>query len=447
MTHLWRILESLFLTEAKDAAYYRDQLIRRVQRKYSQHEADELVRHMQTLSPKEFQEYVEMLFVSPELNGLTKSMIDAERLRHPEKAGRGDLPTHSRSTDKGSGEASEPIPQRPDRTRSVDSPLHGPPRTSVIPGEKPSHAVGSAGQNAPRTQPTVAAGIIPQKHDPDRQPRSGVVSAQREVDRLYKDGDKDGALRLAKQLGVPSPEERFHYDRSGQLSRDPGGRPRIVVWGPDRVFKWQKADSQHLKLDPERGRAVSMQGVDAKEKSDSERRQQAHSRARDAAAGRIDPDRMDLIKRGILKRDKAGAAAQVGPKRPPSFDGEVWQPHGRSEEERTMRPDPITGNFTFGKRDTDPSKTGGKLIGLGDKWLTPSEYAATRASVAGVQLRKNDAPWRAWQHKPRRGVHAGPTPNSPSRRPPPRPVAPEDEDEFSDIPTDPGLGPDDGDEE
>jgi hypothetical protein len=247
---------------------------------------------------------------------------------------------------------------------------------------------------------------------------------------MHKEGDKEGARRMARQLGVPPPEERFHYDRSGQLSRDPAGRPRIVVWDPDRVFKWRKADSQHLEVDPEAGRAVSMSG--AKPLPKPER-----------------PDRLDLIKRGLAKRGVGAdpTAAQVGPKRPGSFDGEVWQPHGRSGEERTMRPDPITGNFVFGKRDTDPSRTGDRLMWhkASGKWVQPSQYAALKAAAAGVQLRRDDAPWRAWQHKPRRGHHAGPTPNSPPQRPPARPEPPEPEDEFSDIPTDPGLEP--GDEE
>jgi hypothetical protein len=278
----------------------------------------------------------------------------------------------------------------------------------------------------------VAAGIVPQRHDPDREPKSGIVAAQREVDRMYRDGDKEGSMRTAGQLGVPPSEERFHYDRSGQLSRDAGGKPRIVVWDPDRVFKWRKADSRHLDVNPNNPRSVSMQGAEPLPKGDR-------------------PDRVDLIKRGLAKRNVGAdpTAAQLGPKRPGSFDGEVWQPHGRSGEERTMRPDPITGNFVFGKREIDPSKTGGKLVWHKDsgKWVQPSEYAALKAASAGVQLRKGDAPWRAWQHKPRRGVHAGPTPNSPSRRPPPRAEVPEPEDEFSDIPTDPGIDAPDDDQE
>lgn len=429
MTHPWRILESLFLAEARDAAYYRNQLVSLVQRRFGQHEADELTSHMQKLTPEEFSEYVELYFVDPEVDDITKRMIDATRATPSQgqgDPGRPSLPTQSRSNDKGS-KGAEAIPQRPRADGPVSSPLHGAPRTSVRPGEKPQHAVGSAGQNQPRQQFSVAAGLVPQKHDPKKDPKSGVVAAQREVDRMYRDGDKKGAIKLAQQLGVPTPEERFHYDSNGQMSRDAGGKPRIVVWAPDRVFKWRSDDSRDLDVDADNPRAVSMKGAEPLPKHDR-------------------PDRLDLIRRGLAKRDVGAVPTldKLGPERPPSFDGEVWQPHGRSGEERTMRPDAVTGNFVYGKRQTDPSKTGGKLVGYKGKWLTPSQYASTRASDAGVQLRKSDTPWRAWQHPPRRGKHAGPTPNSPPQRVV-RPEPPEPEDEFSDIATDPGI--DVGDEE
>jgi len=439
MTQLWRFLESL-LAEAKDAAYYRDQLFRLVQRRHGQDAADEMMQRMQVLSPQAFQQYVATHFVSDEIDEITRNMVNAALHRHPERA-RGIRPTQSRSTDKGSG-AAEPIPPRPTPSRSP-SPLSGAPRTVLAPGEKPSHAVGAGPLHRPKepefmrpgitSGPKTSAGVVAQVHDPEKETPSGIVAAQRRVDQLYRDGDRAGALKLSRQLGVPPPEERFHYDRQGQVVRDAAGRPRIVTWSPDRVFKWRKEDEQHLPVEPGAERATSMRGAEPRQAPEP-------------------ISRTDLIKHGLAKRMTAPTPERErrGPDRPPSFDGEVWQPHGSEGEERTMRMDPIIGNWVFGKRQVDPSKTGAKWVGYRGKWYTPSEYAAIRARDAGVELRKGNAPWKAWQHPPRRGAHAGPTPASPPKSPaqvraerPPQ----EPEDEFSDEPTDPGVPSFDDDEE
>lgn len=435
MTPLWEAVQDI-IPEARDETYYREKLIRYVQSRFGQHAADEMVRMMQELSPEEFADYAASEFVDDGVDDLVGSMVTsgggsevgAERV-----PGRG--PTATRSRDKGTG-PSEPIPSRP-RASDVRSPLHSPPSSAVAPGEKPQHAVGSAGQNRPKqpdylrpgitSGPKTSAGVMPQTHDPERDPASGIVAAQREVDRMYKSGDKGGAAKLARQLRVPPPEERVHRDSQGRPVRDAAGNPRIVVWSPDRVFKWLKDDSRHLDVSPESPRATSMAGVGPREPVER-------------------PDRLDMIKRGLVKRNVAPSpeVERKGPERPPNFDGEVWQPHGREREDTTMRPDPMTGRFVFGKRQVDPAKTGQKLIGYKGKWYTPSEYVAMRAQAAGVRPPPGEPrAWRASQHPPRRGVHAGATPAEPPRRPPPRPEVPEPEDEFSDVKTDPDIGSDD----
>lgn len=442
MTRLWKLLERLLLREARGAAHYRDELFKHVSKQYGEHEAREMMGWMQRMSPQEFQQYVGLHFVDDTVDELTRSMIATGVASDPEKAGIGSSsPRAPGSIQVGGGPSSskgtigkEPIPSRPSG-KTGPSPLHGPPATRVAPGEKPVHAVGTAGQHSKKdaefmrpgiTQgPKSSQGYLAQVHNPDEDPKFGLVAAQKAADRLYKADRKDQAIALARQTGVPSPEERLMFDDEGRPILDAGGNQRIAVWSPDRVLKFMDADRQDLEVDPEAGRATSMAGTRLPQRPGPDEKPFS---------------RLDMIRMGLAKQ-AVGAATpkdKAGPGRPPSFDGEVWHPHGREGEKRTMRPDPVTGNWTFGKRQVNPKDTGQKLVGLLPgrsgkpyEWLLPSEYAAAKADMAGVSVRKpsgdRKAPWKAWQHPPRRGLHAGPTPASPPQRViRPEPVAPKE---------------------
>ena len=238
----------------------------------------------------------------------------------------------------------------------------------------------------------MAAGVYPSQSADDlkrmRIARSGVVRAQREVDKETREKGVAAGEKLARSLGVPTTAERttIHPDT---------GEKKIQVWGPDRVFKHVDTDRHDVEGDSEedlanapaflRGiaaqagpsRSVSLKGANSPGTSDADRRAQSHQRAKDASANRIDPDRLEKIKRGILNRN--AAPTKLGPDRPPSFDGEVWKPHGRERDTLVSRPDQATGNWIRGKMTMNPKNTGGELVGLDGKWVAPSVYASNMA--------------------------------------------------------------------
>lgn len=388
MTRLWSFLESLFSEaeyhgykkgqapkppKAKSTGEYKDELLRYVTHHYSEHDADDVAANMQRLSPQALQQYLDQHYVDPEMNAIVKKMVDVAIAANPRLAGKGEpkarqqYTTASSSADKGSGEA-EPIPQRPDRAGTGFSPPSKP-STTIAPGEKPVHAVGSAGQHRPKPQDSVAQGIAPIKMQPG-QTRSGLVASQKEVDRLTAAGETQRADALARKLGIPTSAERKNDDG------------KVVVWSPDRVLRFMSPDNNP--------------------KADAERK---------ASAAKDEPiTRMDLIKHGLLQRQGAGTNK---PTFKGKFQGQVWSPHGQSYMKNTARPDQATGNFAYGKTLVDPSKTGDKLVWdkASDDWVPKDEYdkkypPKDDSGSKGLARRA----WKASQHPPTRGVHSGGTP-------------------------------------
>lgn len=417
MTRLWSFLESLFREteyhgykkgeapkppKAKSPEQYKDDLLRYATLHYSEHEADQIMTNIQRLSPQSLQRYLDQQYSDPGMNAIVKKMIDVAVAAHPDRAGtskaslrsRPEYPTSSASTDKGSGDA-EPIPTRPDR-KDVDSPLYSKPSKPVAPGEKPVHAVGSAGQHRPKDQTSLAQGVKPLKMEPG-QTLSGLVAAQKEVDRITKRGEQARADALARRLGVPTTADRTNDDG------------KVVVWSPDRVLRF---------MDPDRN-------------------PDAAAKRKDAASKDEPISRMDLIKHGIVKRNAAGIIK-------PNFKGTVigqrWKPHGQSYVKNTARPDQATGNFAYGKALVDPSKTGQEVVWDGEDWIPADDFKVGSKDVARRA-------WRASQHPPTRGKHSGGTPvlsTSPESVPrhlrPNAKPAPEPNDDFDDEdPTDPDI--------
>lgn len=416
MNRLWSFLGSL-LREAKSAAQYKDDLYRYVSLRYSQHEADQVLDSMKRMSVQSFQEYIDREYLDSGMNAIVRDMISAGVSRHPDRSGKGGKPPErtplhragpggsTPATDKGSGRP-DPIPTRPGR-QDADSPLYS--RPAVLPpGQKPTHAVGTAGQNQPRPQPSQGTGVVPQRPEPG-ETRSGLVQAQRIVDRLTKQGKTREADELARRLQVPTSAERIVKDAEDRPVLDQAGNPRVAVWSPDRIFRYRDVD----------------RGPGAPAPPEQQPR-----------------NRLDLIKHGLLKRQGAGV---IKPSFRGQFFGQAWQPHGRAQVKNTMRPDPATGNFAFGKSEVDPSKTGSAVVWDGDDWIPKDEFDRRYggSDSRGVANRA----WKASQHPPTRGKHVGGRPVS-TTSPESIPLSrrrgePEEEpNEFDDAPdTDPDLKP------
>ncbi len=364
MTKAWQLLRSLL--EARSVNDFKEDIFKYMTRRYGEHAADELRDRMTSLPFKEFKRHASTEYFDPKLDGLIDTMAKQAIAVHKAKqsaapeAGPGKTVSASGRSyvDPASAADQDAKIAAMRQARAAAAGGDEAARTLMTPGHGGGHAVGSAGQNRPKPQPSVAAGIRPQNPSDDPNvghvPKSGLVKAQREVDKETREKGVAAGEKLAKRLGVPTTAERttVHPDT---------GDKSIQIWGPDRVFK-------HMDVD--RGGATP--GM-----SDAERKAQSHKRARFAQAGQIDPDRLDKIKRGILQRN--AAPTKLGPDRPPSFDGERWKPHGRETRVPSFRPDPMTGNWVHGTRVANPKDTGAELIGLGGKWVTPSVYASNVA--------------------------------------------------------------------
>ncbi len=353
MTGTWQLLRSL-LIEARSIGDYKEDIFRHVTKRYGEHAADELRNKMKSLKFGEFKRHAAMEFMDPTLdskiNDLAKAAIEAHRIRQGQQS-----PEQQPGQTKGpSGRIYTDPDAEAQRQSKIDAmrqarsgagsggsdaakALMTPAR---LPGGKPGHAVGSAGQNQARPQPSVAAGVRP-RHSADdlkkmRVSRSGLVKAQREVDRETREKGAAAGEKLARSLGVPSTAERT------QVNPD-SGQKSIQIWGPDRVLKH---------MDPDRN----------------------PDRPPGEKLGRI-----ELIKRGLIQR--SAAPTKLGPDRPGSFHGERWKPRGREEEVPMSRPDPTTGNWIRGKQVVNPKHTGQEVVWNrhAGEWQLPSVFAAQGA--------------------------------------------------------------------
>ncbi len=356
---LWKLLESIVL-EAKTAADYRDALLRYVTRRYDEHTADELRSALQRMQFKDFQQHVATTFMNSEMNGIVKNMLQAAIAQHRAKTGKAP-PQVQRAGDDANYVSPDDAAEKEKaidaarKLRASAGKSYDAARTLQKPsGDDPTHAVGSAGQHQPKAQPSVSAGVQPQQNSGAK---SGLVGAQRAVDRLTKEKGEKAGNALAARLGVPTSAERTKVDPvSGEKS--------IQIWSPDRVMKFMDVDQNPNRKAPTDGGNIS---------------------------------RTDLVKMGVMKRLKAPDAGKMGPGRPPAFDGERWKPHGVSSPTVTARPDVATGNYTWAKRDLNPKDTGQELVGLNGKWVLPSVYDATKAMQGAAAKSAGVEPGRGHQ--------------------------------------------------
>lgn len=374
MTGTWQILRSL-LSEARSLSDLKEDIFKYMVRRYGEHAADELREKMKGLPFKEFKRHAAVEYLDPKLDGLIDDMARTAITLHKSRQAASPEASPGRTTAPSGRTFSDPEAAS-DRQARIDamrqartSPEGGQSAAQALmtPGKGGAHAVGSAGQHQPKQQPSVAAGIEPQQTNPNvrkNQSPSGLVRAQREVDKETREKGVAAGVKLARELGVPTTAERTteHPDT---------GEKSIQIWGPDRVFK-------HMDIDRSPGGPGG--------KTDAERKAQAHRASKFAQAGQIDPDRLEKIKRGLLKRN--AAPTKLGPDRPGSFHGERWKPHGREEDVPMSRPDPATGNWVRGSRTMNPKDTGLEFIWnkYTGKWQSPSVFAAQEAE-RGAQMK------------------------------------------------------------
>lgn len=359
------------LFEARSASDYKNQLYNYIAQRYGEHEADTVMDDIKRMGFKSFKQHMATKFVDSKVDHLVKSMGDAAVAAiNARKAAENPPSKKDEPSDK---ERTFIDPETAaDKASKIDAMRAARNNKSYTPPPTPKGSGHSLGQLPIKDQPSQTAGIQAQKIEPNIRggARSGLVNAQRHVDKVTKEKGAAEGEKLAKMLGVPSTKDRTVRDEET-------GEEKVQVWNVDRVMKFLDADQR----DPEEFHS----------KSDSEKRAAAAKSAKNTAAGKIDPDRLEKIKQGILQRN--AAPKKLGPDHEGSFDGEVWKPSGREGETVGMRADPVTGNFIRFKQAVNPKRTGNELQWLKSKkqWVEPSVYAAEKAKeLAQRQGNNND---------------------------------------------------------
>lgn len=377
MTGTWQLLRTL-LTEARSTSDYKEDIFRYVIQRYGEHKADELRDAMKSMKFGEFRKHAAMEFMDSKLDGKIEALAKAALTAYRARQGGKPEPQAGQTSGR-SGKVYTDPEAEDERSAKIDAMRQARAQAQHGDGQdaakalmtprkagagKPSHAVGSAGQHQPKTQPSIAAGVQPQYSADElkkmRISRSGLVRAQREVDKETRTKGPAAGDKLAKSLGVPSTTERttVHPDT---------GQKTVQIWSPDRVLRHMDPDQN-----PDR-----------------------------QAGGGEKLDRTELIKRGMIRRSAASKSGQLGPNRPGSFHGERWKPHGREEEMPAGIPNQATGNWMHFKRQVNPKHTGREVIwnahvgeqfpGTKGEWQLPSVFTAAEAE-RGAKLRGQQEP-------------------------------------------------------
>lgn len=242
--------------------------------------------------------------------------------------------------------------------------------------------------------------------------KSGVTSAQRQVDQVTAQyGEKIGA-KLAKKLGVPSTATRTSTVADPETGEE---KKKVNVWSAEKVSKWIQGGMQDLapgvydmpggpKLpEPEKqhssGSGVvhkpmmkAPKGLDQAGLKQLAALRQKYSKLKKSGAS---PDETALVKQEIDNIMASGGEI-VDVVMPGSFDGQVWQPAGMSQQKRTMRPDKVTGKMVHGKTDTDPSRAGQAVVwsDAAHDWVLPSKKAADAGAKAAMKEPEGERrPW------------------------------------------------------
>lgn len=210
----------------------------------------------------------------------------------------------------------------------------GPKVPAPLKPNKQSHTITSPKQ-FPVNQQTTIPGNIKIDKITKSDTKSGIISAQRAVDKLTKDEGPAKGDSMAAALGVPTTAQRTTVDDDGKKS--------IQIWTVDRVTKF---------MDPD------------------------HGNAQNSAKPM---DRTELVKYGVVKR--VAQASNIGPDFEGTFHGQRYTRSGREQSKMRSAPSKITGNNIRFKAQINPNKTGDSVIWDANqrKWVQPSEFMAKNA--------------------------------------------------------------------
>jgi hypothetical protein len=437
------------LTEAKGPSAFRDELFSYIQRRYSENEKEEVANILKGLAGQrggatEFMRQMTARYMDEKVDDLIGKMIGAGIQLNRQNREQGSPQKKdserklSRTTDQPRYVDADEISKkqaaidaiRKERDSIGKGFQGGPAKKNFDPKVDPWHDVGTAGQGLPQksqklgfenptsgTNQEIDIDAVKPHSEKDRAApsRSGVVDSQKKVDRLTREKGVIPGDALARRLGVPTTADRTTVDEFG--------KENVAIWSTDRVMKFMdpdnRTDSSRV-LDAQRyvdqvtkdkgaevgGVLASRLGVPttADRTTNGKVRILQPNEVEAITGGGEEKEkvRKDFFKKhddSMFSREKLvaqGHIKQMGvstdgsrpPEFPGSFHGQKSQFAGRSKEVRTMRPDQTTGRFTYGKRESDPSKQGPEWIWNKpeNKWMTPSEFSAASASEAGKGL-------------------------------------------------------------
>ncbi len=320
---------------------------------------------------------------------------------------------------------------RPDRA-GTQANIPNRPQKTVVPGERPVHDVGTAGQSpgsmpghtrpvqkqtSQEIQPStlhknldplkarekelahriqglqidpkknaIEINKLVQQHGDVKQKidrltnvgQSGVEDMQKRVDYLtltYPDSTQGDDL--ARKLGVPTTKQRSRKVKdptTGEAQIDPKtGKPKLIqqIWSAEKVAKFM---NQEPDLAPGTYDGAPVAGA----KPDKAGPWQTG----DKLPGPTDKPGYDRspspIRKPMMKDPKTGEQSM----RPGQFPGQRWKPSGVSQKVAQARADQATGNFKYGSRYTNPAEEGQEVVWDGADWVLPSQWAAKKGEMA-----------------------------------------------------------------
>ena len=412
---------ALSLIEAKGPSDYRDELLRYIERRYSENDADEtrtLLRQLagQRGGASEFKRQLSVKYLDEKIDDLIGKMIGAGiAVKNAQRDASTSKPEKKEKSGKEIRVKSDRQFIDPETAAEKDAAIAairaqrdsigkgfsgGPAKKEFDPKKDRWHDVGTAGAGLPQkpqklgfanpksgeTQEVDVDDVKP--HDPKdraKPSKSGIVDAQKQVDRLTKQKGVIAGDALARRLGVPSTADRTTVDEMGNEN--------VAIWSPDRVTKFLDVDNRQDKtfvMDAQRyvdqmtkdkgaefGDAIAAKlGVPTT--ADRTTNGKVEVLTPDEVEARVGLDsasekfRVDFFKKHdqtLFTRDKLVAQGHikkmgfsVGGEKPPSFPGTFHGQRSRfaggSGETAIMRPDQATGRFIRGKVETSPEEKG-----------------------------------------------------------------------------------------
>ncbi len=213
--------------------------------------------------------------------------------------------------------------------------------------------------------------------------KSGLEDLQKRVDYVTQTYGVEQGDAMAKKLGVPTTKMR------SRKVRDPKGGPDKIVqqiWSAEKIAKMM---NQEPELPVGTYDGVPVSGA----KRDKEGPWQKGGKLPEPDGGNDASPERAPIRKPMMKNPSTGQMEV----RPGKFAGQRFKPSGVSQKEPTTRADQATGNFQYGSRFTNPAEAGQEVIWDGSDWVLPSQWAAKKGqmSAAGVKPSGERRPWQS----------------------------------------------------